>query len=87
MKICDFLLVNPFCRFLRQFGWLESVTYFHINEQDGEQNAFMVNFSDNSDLRRGFKVSLGDFWDRDMAWHGMSPFRYQLAMKNIKLRL
>ena len=66
MKICDFLLVNPFCRFLRQFGWLESVSYFHINQQDGEQNAFMVNFSDNSDLRRGFKVSLGDFWDRDI---------------------
>ena len=23
----------------------------------------MVNFSDNSDLRRGFKASLRDFWD------------------------
>ena len=25
----------------------------------------MVNFSENSDLRRGFKASLRDFWDKD----------------------
>ena len=49
MKICDFLLVYPYCRLLRQFGWLELVIYFHTNEQDGEQNALMLNFSDNSD--------------------------------------
>ena len=27
----------------------------------------MVNFSDNSDLRRGFKASLRDFWDRGIS--------------------
>ena len=33
------------------------MVFFHANEQDGEQNAFMVNFTENSngDLRRGFK--------------------------------
>ena len=67
MKICDFLLVYPYCRFLRQFGWLELVIYFHTNKQDGEQNALMLNFSDNSDLRRGFKASLRDFWDKDIS--------------------
>ena len=33
------------------------MVFFHANEQDGEQNAFMVNFSDNNDLRLGFKES------------------------------
>ena len=38
-------------------GWLKLMVFFHANEQDGEQNAFMVNFTENSngDLRRGFK--------------------------------
>ena len=27
------------------------VIYFHTNEQDGEQNNYMVNFSSKSDLR------------------------------------
>ena len=27
------------------------VIYFHNNEQDGEQNNYMVNFSNKSDLR------------------------------------
>ena len=27
------------------------VIYFHTNEQDGEQNNYMVNFSNKSDLR------------------------------------
>ena len=31
-------------------NWQELVIYFHTNQQDGEQNAFMVTFSDNSDL-------------------------------------
>lgn len=62
---CDFLLVYLFCRFFRESDWLELVIYFHIDEQDGEQNALMVNFSDNSNLRRGFKASLRDFWGRD----------------------
>ena len=43
------------------------VIYFQTNEPDGEQNAFIVNFSDNSDLWRGFKASLRDFWDRDIS--------------------
>ena len=41
--------------------WLGLVVFFLTNEQDGEQRTFTVNFSDNSDLRRGFKVSLRDF--------------------------
>ena len=56
----DFLSVNPFCRFFREF-WLATAGSFLscTNEQDGEQNAFMVNFSDNSDLRQGLgQVSL-----------------------------
>ena len=48
-------------------SWLELVIYFQTNEPDGEQNAFIVNFSDNSDLWRGFKASLRDFWDRDIS--------------------
>ena len=58
--------LTPFADSFVNSDWLELVIFFHTNEQDGEQNAFMVNFSDNSDLRRGFKVSLGDFWDRDI---------------------
>ena len=47
--------------------WLELVIYFHSNKQGGEQNAFMVDFSDNNDLRRGFKASLRNVWDRDIS--------------------
>ena len=42
------------------------VIYFRTKEPDGEQNAFIVNFSDNSDLRRGFTASLRDVRDRDI---------------------
>ena len=42
--------------------WLELVICFHPNEQDGEQNAFIVNFSVISDLRQGLKASLRNFW-------------------------
>ena len=51
----------------------------------------MVNFSDSSDLRRGYKASLRDFWDKEIPRRiaesprskvMMSPFRYQLAMEN-----
>ena len=31
------------------------VIYFHTNEQDGEQNNYMVNFSNKSDLRWSFR--------------------------------
>ena len=55
----DSLLVNPFSRFFRQL--YELVIYIHTNEQDGEQTDSTVNFSDNSDLRQGFKASLRDF--------------------------
>ena len=41
--------------------WYELVISIHTNEQDGEQTDSTVNFSDNSDLRRGFKASLRDF--------------------------
>ena len=56
----------------------------------------MVNFSDNSDLRRGFKASLRDFWDSRKIKEGqqkaidmflkvtMSPFGYQLAIEHLK---
>ena len=55
----DFLLANLSCQFLRQF-WLARVGNL-TNEADVEQNSFMVNFSDNSDVRQGFKASLRDF--------------------------
>ena len=47
--------------------WLELVIYFQTNEPEGEQKSLMVNFSDNSDVRLGFKASLHDFWDRDIS--------------------
>ena len=56
--------------------WLELVIYFQTNEPDGEQNAFIVNFSDNSDLWRGFKASLRDFWDRDISRRTAESHRY-----------
>ena len=43
-----------FCRFFREFDWLELVVFFHTNEQNGKQCVFMVNYD--SDPRRGFKV-------------------------------
>ena len=51
----NFLLVNPFADSFLNSDWLELVIYFQTNEQGGEQNALLVNFSDNSDLRRGFQ--------------------------------
>ena len=41
--------------------WLELVINFQTSEPDGAQDAFVVNFSGNSDLRQGFKESLRDF--------------------------
>ena len=49
--------LTPFADSFVNSDWLELVIFFHTNEQDGEQNAFMVNFSDNSDLRRGFQFA------------------------------
>ena len=53
--------------------WLELVIYFQTNEPDGEQNSFMVNFSDNSDVRQGFKASLRDFWNRHFKKNSRKP--------------
>ena len=48
-KICNgFYWLTPFADSFP--NWQELVIYFHTNQQDGEQNAFMVTFSDNSDL-------------------------------------
>ena len=56
-----FYWLTPFVdSFLNSWDWFELVINFHINKQEGEQNVFTVNFSDNSDLRRGFKESLRD---------------------------
>ena len=57
----------PFADSFVNSDWLELVIYFHTNEQDNEQNAFTANFSDNNDLRPGFKASLCDFWERDIS--------------------
>ena len=70
----DFLLANLSCQFLRQF-WLARVGNL-TNEADVEQNSFMVNFSDNSDVRQGFKASLRDFWDRDISRRIAESHRY-----------
>ena len=70
----DFLLANLSCQFLRQF-WLARVGNL-TNEADVEQNSFMVNFSDDSDVRQGFKASLRDFWDRDISRRTAESHRY-----------
>ena len=41
--------LTPFADSFVNSDWLELVIFFHTNEQDGEQNSFMVNISDNSD--------------------------------------
>ena len=70
----DFLLANLSCQFFRQF-WLARVGNL-TNEADVEQNSFMVNFSDNSDVRQGFKASLRDFWNRDISRRTAESHRY-----------
>ena len=62
----DVLLIGTFADSFVNSDCLELVIYFRTNKQESEQNAFLVNFSDNSDLRRGFKESLHNFWDRDI---------------------
>ena len=52
-----FYWLTPFVDSFVNSNWLKLVIYFHTNEKDGEQNTFMVNFSDNSDLPRGFKFA------------------------------
>ena len=50
-----FYWLTPFAYSFVNSDWLELVIYFHTYEHDGEQNAFTVRLSDNSDK----------FWDRD----------------------
>ena len=45
-----FYWLTLFADSLISSDWLELIIYFQTNELDGEQNAFIVNFSDNSDL-------------------------------------
>ena len=50
-----FYWLTPFANSFSNSDWLElEIYFFQTNEQDSERNVFMVNFSDNSDLRRGF---------------------------------
>ena len=69
------------------------VIYFHTNEQDGEQNNYMVNFSNKSDLRWSFRRVYVTFrietFQKDQqkaidmfSKVTMSPSRYQLATEN-----
>ena len=69
----DFLLVNLSCDSFVNSDWLELVIYFQTNEPDGEQNSFMVNFSDNSDVQQSFKASLRDFWNRHFKKNSRKP--------------
>ena len=62
-----FYWLTPLSDYFINSDWLELVIYFHTNEQDSERNAFMVIFLENTDLRRGFKAILRDFWDRDVS--------------------
>ena len=62
-----FYWLTPLSDYFVNFDWLELVIYFHTNEQDSERNAFVVIFLENTDLRRGFKAILRDFWDRDVS--------------------
>ena len=59
--------LTPFVDSFLNSDWPELVIYFHTNQQDGEQNALEVNFSDDSDLRRGFEASLRNFLNRDIS--------------------
>ena len=61
----ELLLVNPFCLFFCQFWSARVGNLFskRKNDPEDDQNAFMVNFADDSDLRRGSKARLRDFWD------------------------
>ena len=66
--IMTFYWLTLFANSFSNSDWLElEIYFFQTNEQDGEQNVFMVNFSDNSDLRRGFKACLRDFWERHIS--------------------
>ena len=58
-----FYWLTPLSDYFVNSDWLELVIYFHTNEQDSERNAFVVIFLENTDLRRGFKAILRDFWD------------------------
>ena len=71
-----FYWLTPFADSFVNSDLLELVINFQTNEPDGDQNALMVNFSDNSDLRRGFKSSLRDFWDRGVSRRTAENHRY-----------
>ena len=58
-----FYWLTPFADSFVNSDCLELVIYFRTNKQESEKNTFLVNFSDNSDLRRGFKESLHNFWE------------------------
>lgn len=88
----DFFLIHPFCRFFREF-WLARVSSFLLYQRTRWwRNAFTVNFTDNRDLRQGFKARLRDFWDREISRRTtqshrdvfskatMSLFLYQLTV-------
>ena len=45
----------------------------------------MVNFSDNSDLRRGFKASLRDFWDRDVSRKTAESHKYVFERNDVSV--
>ena len=70
--------LTPFADSFVNSDWLELVIFFHTNEQDGEQNAFMVNISDNSDQWRVFKASLRNFWDIGISRKTVESHRYIL---------
>ena len=72
----DFLLVTSLAESFVNSDWLELVIYFQTKKPNGKQNFFMVNFSDNSDLRQGFKASLSDFWDRVISLRTAESHRY-----------
>ena len=63
--IMNFYWLTPFAYSFVNSDRLELVIYFskRKNEPEDDQNAFMVNFADDSDLRRGSKARLRDFWD------------------------
>ena len=71
-----FYWLTPFVESLVNSNWLELVIYFQTKEPYGEQNAFIVNFSNNNDLRRGSKASLRNFWDGDISRRTAESHRY-----------
>ena len=70
-----FLLVNPFCRFFRQF-WLAAVGNLFILTDEVNKMLSWSTFQTTAIYDEVFKASLCDFWDRDILRRTAKSHRY-----------